>query len=118
LIHQTAMVLLSENASRDRLTQGIYINFNPDDATGKLELAFKAVLAAAPVEAKLRLAQKQKQLPKQELNHIIDLALAKQIISQKERTLFKQAEQARFAAISVDDFSTEELQGRAAVRKQ
>ena len=118
LIHQTAKLLLSENASRDRLTEGIYVNQDLGDATGKLEVAFKAVLAAAPVEAKLRLAQKQKQLLKQELSHLVDLALAKQIISQEESVLFKQAEQARFAAISVDDFSIEELQGRAAVRMQ
>jgi acyl-CoA dehydrogenase len=109
LIHQTAAVLLSESASRDRLTQGIYINSNPGDATGRIETAFKAVLAAAPVETKLRQAQKQKQLPKGELTHLAGKALSQGIINQTEYDLFMKAEQARFAAISVDDFGFEEL---------
>jgi acyl-CoA dehydrogenase len=109
LIHQTATVLLSENASRDRLTHGIYINHNPDDATGRIELAFKAVLAAAPIEAKIRLAQKLKQLPKQEISHVIDQALYQKMITQAEYDLLMKAEQARFAAISVDDFSDGDL---------
>ena len=111
LIHRTATILLSESAARDRLTQGIYINNNPDDATGKIEIAFKAVLAAAPVEAKLRQAQKQKQLPKVELINVVDEALSKAIINQTEYDIFITAEHARFAAISVDDFSSEELNG-------
>jgi acyl-CoA dehydrogenase len=109
LIHQTATVLMSESAARDRLTQGIYINNNPDDATGRIEVAFKAVLAAAPVEAKLRQAQKQKQLPKIELTRVAEEALSKGFITQTEYDVFIKAEQARFAAISVDDFSVEEL---------
>ncbi len=59
LIHKTASLLLTDTLVRDRLTYGIYINSRTDDATGRIEVAFKAVLAAAPVEAKIRLAQKQ-----------------------------------------------------------
>ena len=51
LIHQTAALLLKDSPARDRLTHGIYINHNPDDATGRIEVAFQAVLAAMPVEA-------------------------------------------------------------------
>ncbi|SJM96354.1 acyl-CoA dehydrogenase [Crenothrix polyspora] len=112
LIHQTASVLLSESASRDRLTLGIYINNHPEDATGRIEVAFKAVLAAAPVEAKLRNAQKLKQLPKAALTQIIDEARVKSIINQAEYELFINAEAARFAAISVDDFSAEQLNAK------
>ena len=64
LIHITASLLLADTPVRDRLTHGIYINSKPNDATGRIEVAFKAVLAAAPVENKIRLAQKHKQLPK------------------------------------------------------
>lgn len=99
LIHQTAMLLLHDSAMRDRLTQGIYINNNPDDATGRIEVAFKAVLAAAPIEAKIRAAKLTK----------ADIALAQGIITQAETDLIHVAEQARFAAISVDDFSTDDL---------
>ena len=96
---------------RDRLTHGIYINNKTDDATGRIEVAFKAVLAAAPVEAKIRLAQKQKQLPKGDPFKMLAEALTKGIITQDEAELCITAEQARLAAITVDDFNAEELMG-------
>ena len=109
LIHQAAAILLTESATRDRLTQGIFINDNPNDATGRIEVAFKAVLAAAPVEAKIRTAQKQKTLPKGNPATLIKDALTKNIITEHEATLLTLADQARLAAITVDDFSPDEL---------
>ncbi len=111
LIHKTASLLLTDTPVRDRLTHGIYINSNADDATGKIEVAFKAVLAAAPIEAKIHLAQKQKQLPKGDPFKMLAEVLAKGIVTQLEVDLMVTAEQARLAAITVDDFSTEELMG-------
>ena len=112
LAHKTASLLLADTAMRDRLTDGIYINDNSDDATGRIEVAFKAVLAAAPVEAKIRVAQLHKQLSKGDQSKVIAEALAKSIITPQEAGLIAAAEQARIAAISVDDFSPEELTGR------
>ncbi|WP_020160314.1 acyl-CoA dehydrogenase [Methylobacter marinus] len=109
LIHKTASLLLADTPTRDRLTHGIYINNKPDDATGRIEVAFKAVLAAAPVEAKLRAAQQRKQLPKGAQTDIIAEAVTLGIITPHEADLIAAAEQARIAAISVDDFSPEEL---------
>jgi acyl-CoA dehydrogenase len=110
LIHQTASVLLTESPTRDRLTQGIYINNKPDDPTGRIEVAFKAVLAAAPVEAKLRQAQKKKLLSKGDPSHAAAEALAKGLITELEARLIDAADKARLAAITVDDFSPEEIQ--------
>lgn len=112
LIHQTAAVLLKDSPSRDRLTHGIYINYMPDDVTGRIEVAFQSVLAAAPVEAKIHAAQKQKQLPKGAIPDVLDAAISKAIISKKEAELIVTAEEARFAAISVDDFSPGQLKPR------
>ncbi|ESS74052.1 acyl-coenzyme A dehydrogenase FadE [Methyloglobulus morosus KoM1] len=111
LVHACAALLLADSPGRDRLTQGIYINSKPDDATGRIEVAFKAVLAAAPVEAKIKLAQKQKQLAKGELSTLVNDALSLNIITQAEAQLLITAEQARLQAISVDDFSADELVG-------
>lgn len=109
LTHQTAALLLKNSPARDRLTQGIYINHKPDDATGRIEVAFQAVLAATPVEAKIHAAQKQKKLEKGAILDVLDAAINKAIISKKEAELIVTAEQARFSAISVDDFSAEQL---------
>ncbi|MGR8999419.1 MAG: acyl-CoA dehydrogenase domain-containing protein, partial [Gammaproteobacteria bacterium] len=111
LIHKTASLLLADTPARDRLTHGIYINRKADDATGRIEAAFKAVLAAAPVETKIRLAKKQKQLSKSDPSTTLAEALAKGIITQFEAGLITKAEQAGLAAITVDDFSHEEFIG-------
>ncbi|MEQ1637561.1 MAG: acyl-CoA dehydrogenase [Methylococcales bacterium] len=105
IAQQVAALLLQESPTRTRLTQGIYINENPEDATGKLEVAFKAVLAAAPVEAKIHAAQKQKLLPKGVTASSLQDAISKGIISQDEARLLEVADIARLAAITVDDFS-------------
>jgi acyl-CoA dehydrogenase len=109
LIHKTASLLLADTPVRDRLTRGIYINNKADDATGRIEIAFKAVLKAAPIEAKIRLAQKKKQLSKGDPSTILAEALAKGIVTQLEADLITAAERARLAAITVDDFSPEEF---------
>lgn len=104
LIHQAAQVLLSDSPFRARLTSGIYINQDQEDPTGRIELAFKAVLKAQPVEAKLQLAQKKNQLPKGSYASLLEEALKACIITEQEAELLKVAEKARFKAISVDDF--------------
>lgn len=109
LVHSVASVLTRESEVRNRLTQGIYINNKPDDATGRIEVAFKSVLAAITVEDKIKLAQKQKSLKKQESSSVIKEALAKKIISDDEAKILTNAEQARLMAITVDDFSPAEL---------
>ena len=111
LIHQAASVLLTESPTRDRLTAGIHINEKPDDPTGRIEVAFKAVLAAAPVEAKIHLAQKQGRLPKGDLAAVLEEACTNGLISPEEVHLLELAEQARWAAITVDEFSPDELAG-------
>ena len=111
LIHDAASMLLTASPARDRLTLGIHINDNPADSTGRIEVAFKAVLAAAPIEAKIRQAQKQKRLAKGDPSLAVAEALAKGVITPQEADLIEQANQARLAAITVDDFSPEELTG-------
>jgi acyl-CoA dehydrogenase len=109
LVGQLAQMLLHDNAARDRLTAGIYINEDPTDATGRIETAFKAVLQASEAGTKIHTAQKQGKLPKASPDTIIKLALSQGVINQTEADLMIQAEYARLLAISVDDFNPEEL---------
>lgn len=109
LTGQLARLLLSDNAARERLTSGIYRNDDPADPTGRIEAAFRAVLAAAPAEAKLHAAQKQGRLSKTALPEAIQAALLAGIIDKQEAELLKLAEQAGSAAIRVDDFAPEQL---------
>lgn len=111
LVGELAQLLQHDNPARDRLTSGIYVNQNPEDATGRIETAFKAVLLAAPVEAKIRAAQKQGLLQKEALDQVVQQALELNIITRTETELISNAERARLAAISVDDFPAEQLTG-------
>jgi acyl-CoA dehydrogenase len=107
LIHQTATILLNDTETRDRLTQGIYINEIEGDATGRIECAFKAVLAAIPVEKKIRQAQKSGLLLTKRLGDaLLSQAVEKKIITTEERRLIDEAERTRSLAIEVDDFET------------
>jgi len=107
LIHQTAALLLDDTPARDRLTRGIYINTDADDATGRIEVAFKAVLAAAPADSKLRLAKKQNLLAQKDWPAMLAEALTKNIITPVEADLLSAAEHARSIAIRVDDFGVD-----------
>lgn len=109
LIYQTAGILQNDSETRERLTQGIYINSIEDDATGRIECAFKAVIAAMPVENKIRLAQKNKQLAKGQGKILFKTAVEKKIINSEELKLLKEAERARQLAIEVDDFPIENM---------
>ena len=93
----------------DLPTGSAFINDKENDPTGRIEVAFKAVLAAAPVETKLRRAQKQKQLAKGNIMDLIEEALSREIISKEEAGLIDLADKARLSAITVDDFAPEEL---------
>ncbi len=111
LIHEVATMLLKDSPARDRLTHGIYINTVEDDPTGRIECAFKAVLAAAPVESKIKQAIKEGSLAKQETPTLIKAAIDNNTISKSEAKLLEQAEKARFSAISVDEFSPGDFSG-------
>ncbi|MGY6275536.1 acyl-CoA dehydrogenase [Methylomonas sp. MgM2] len=109
LIGKLAQALTGDNPTRERLTAGIYINVKPDDASGRIEAAFKAVLDAAPVEAKIRKARKQAGLPRRTMTEVLDEAVQSGLIDGSEAALIKQAEQARENAIRVDYFTAEQL---------
>jgi acyl-CoA dehydrogenase len=106
LAARCAALLLEPGEARDRLSDGIFVSRDPDDITGRMEHALERTLAAEPVEKKLRerkIADPQK-------------ALAAGIISPAEAAILKEAAEAVHAAISVDDFATEEF-GKWAIGK-
>lgn len=109
LMREIAAILLSDSATRDRLTKGIYINHEENDATGRIERAFAAILAAASAEVKLRQGQKKRPVIDRPLSERIAIALHEGILSAEEAELLQTAETARFAAIAVDAFAANEL---------
>ncbi len=99
LAARCAALLLEPGEARDRLTDGIYVSRDPHDVTGRMEHALERVLAAEPVEKKLR-ERKIDDAGK---------ALAAGVISTAEAAVLKEAADAVHAAISVDDFAPEAI---------
>ncbi len=60
--HAVAKCLIEPSATRDRLTAGMHVPRDENDAVGVIELALEATLAADGAEAKLRAAEKTQKL--------------------------------------------------------
>src|SRR2546428_7434051 len=56
--HEVARLLIEPSATRDRLTAGMYMPRTEDDVVRAIESAVEATLAAEPIEARIREAQK------------------------------------------------------------
>ncbi|MCG8435023.1 MAG: DUF1974 domain-containing protein, partial [Gammaproteobacteria bacterium] len=103
-------LLLSPSAARDRLTNGVYLNKDPDDPLGSLEIALEKILQAEPIEAKLEKALKARFTPGNYAS-LIERGLQENLIDNTEAEILRDAAAATFKVISVDEFPPE---GKAA----
>ena len=102
--HEVAKLLIEPSASRDRLTAGMYAPRDETDAVGVIELALEATLAAEPVEAKLRAAEKAGRVGAGEAATKLRHAQEAGILSAAEVALVQRRNRLRDKAIAVDDF--------------
>lgn len=102
--HQLAELLLAPSDVRDRLTDGMFIPAHEDGALGILEDALVEVIAAEPIEKKLREALRGIPVHGDALENLISEALARGLISVPEAEQIQAAESARREVIAVDDF--------------
>jgi acyl-CoA dehydrogenase len=105
--HLVANILLEPSPLRDRLTNGIFIPAEPGEPLGRLEDALGKVVAAAPVEQKLRDAVKAGRLKPQPDERLAEAGVAAGIITGDEARTLRLALEARRDAIRVDDFPPE-----------
>lgn len=113
---QVAKSLQTFGCDRDRLTAGIYIPTDSNQALGRLENAFSLSTSAEVVFQKLKSAMRSGELPNVKLDRNLDQAIATalsaKIISETEANLLRSAELARNDAIQVDAFTLDEyMQG-------
>jgi len=109
LIHQVAKLALKPSSTRDRLTEGAYLNDDPKDPVGRIEHALILTLKAEESEKKLKRLFKQKKLESLTHSERITEAVSKAYISEKEGQLLKDAWLAMRNAIRVDSFTEEEF---------
>jgi acyl-CoA dehydrogenase len=106
--HAISTMMLEDGEQRERLTQGMYIPKDPNQQVARLEKAFKAVHRAEATEKKIKKAVRDGILPKKKVYQLLDEAKSKNIISEEEYRLVQQADEIRYDAILVDDFSEEQ----------
>lgn len=105
--HQVASLLIAPSATRDRLTAECFVPRTEDDPVGAIELALQATLAAEPVEAKIRAAEKAGRFegdPRANVRDIAAVAFESGVIAAEEYDLMKRRDHLRDIVVRVDDF--------------
>ena len=110
-----AEILLDDTEARDRLTEGVYRNDDPEDVTGSIEHALRAVLAADDAGRKLK-NSKQKQPYNVDYPTWIQQMATDNVISQDEAKLLLASSEATRRVIMVDDFPNDVLHSAAGAR--
>ena len=117
--HEVCRTVMDNREQRERLTDGIFVPQDADDAWGRYEVAFKAVKEAEAVDRKIRNAIRRKKMPKTKGKKRVEVAFEHKVISQEERDLMFKTEELRWQAIQVDEFSEDEyVRGPAAYKEQ
>jgi acyl-CoA dehydrogenase len=119
--HEVAKCLIAPSATRDRLTAGMYIPNDEEDAIGVIELALNATVAAEAVEAKIRAAQKAGKIAGRDATENERHAHEAGLISAEEMALLERRRELRNKVIRVDDFAQDfgagELKQPAALKQ-
>ena len=120
--HQVSALLMQPGAARDRLTAGMYLPTNENDAVGALEAALHSTLQCEPLQSKvdaalkpvLRSVEGTGQL--KALDELARIAEARELgVINAEETLLLQRDYAlRRKVIMVDDFAPTELRSAGA----
>jgi acyl-CoA dehydrogenase len=96
--------LIEPSATRDRLTEGMYFPKSEGDPMRTLEAALEATLAAEPIEARIREAQKEGRFSVAVADDRAVAALAASVITAEELALVRRATRLVDQVIRVDDF--------------
>jgi acyl-CoA dehydrogenase len=102
--HEVAKILLEPSAARDRLTAGIFVSFDPQDVTGRLEDALPKVIVAEPLERKLYKLVDERRFLHGDFEGQLRVALERNIINPQEAEVLRSSQVARRSVITVDDF--------------
>jgi acyl-CoA dehydrogenase len=104
-----ARLLTTENPTRDRLVDGVYIS-DEDDASGRVHTAFHLVLMAAKAESAVRNALK-KTVTFENYEDLVQKAVESGVITEEQATTVRLAQEAARAVIEVDEFTRAEIEG-------
>lgn len=105
-----ARSLLDDRALRLAMTQDIYIPPASEEGLGQLEAAYAKVMAAQPIDRKLKEAVRARRIPAHlDSEALLQAALQAAVITEDERHIWRDADAARRDAVQVDAFMREEF---------
>jgi len=107
--HEVAALLMQPGTARDRLTAGMYLPTNEQDAVCALEAALASTLACEPLQAELEQARKSGKLNAMEELPRIAEARDLGLITAEQAQQLERDYALRRKVIMVDDFAAEEL---------
>lgn len=99
-----ARAMIEGSEAREAHTQDVYVPSETEIGLGRLEEAYAAVLAAAPVQKKLREAIKSKRLAKAPADTLTARAAQAGLISSEEEAVLDRARELRTEVVHVDSF--------------
>jgi acyl-CoA dehydrogenase len=102
--HLVARKILHASDTLDRLSDGIYVSDDKNNATGRIDHAFKLVLRTSEIQRKIRGAYKVGHISSRDRDAFSE-AMEKEIITEEEYKLVVEADEAIQNAIKVDEFS-------------
>jgi acyl-CoA dehydrogenase len=103
--HDVARLLIEPSATRDRLTRGMYLPQAEGEIMRTIDSAVEATLAAEPIEARIREAQKTGRLSVKVGEDRAVAAQAANIITADELAIVRKAKRLVDQVIRVDDFA-------------
>jgi acyl-CoA dehydrogenase len=107
--HRISSLLMQPGPARDRLTAGIYVPDDEQDAVGALEAALASTLACEPLQTRIQEARKDGKLKVLEELPRIAEARDQGFISADEALQLERDYALRRKVIMVDDFAPEQL---------
>jgi acyl-CoA dehydrogenase len=106
---KVARLLLSENPSRDRLVDGIFMS-DADDAAGRVLTAFHLVLQSSGAEQAIRNALKES-VSVDNYEALVKRAVEAGVITEEQASMVRLAQEATAKVIAVDDFPRSQIEG-------
>ncbi len=106
---QVAKLLMSENESRDRVVQGVYLS-DADDAAGRVAKAFHLVLESAEAEQAIRNALGES-VSLDNYDDLVRRAVESGVINEEQARLVRLAQEAAASVVAVDDFPKSHIEG-------
>jgi acyl-CoA dehydrogenase len=104
-----ARILLSANAARDRLIDGVYKCSEEEDPTGVVHCAFDAVLESAAAERALKNALKRT-VSTDNYRELVLLGLETGVITEEQGAQVRRAQELTIRVVEVDDFPRAHLE--------